>query len=158
MGDAMTRYADEIWLPVPGYETRYEVSDLGRVRSLGLPSADGIRSFPPRILRPGPGNCGHLSVALTRSGTATTHMVHRLVLETHFIGPRRPKDETRHYDGNPQNNRLDNLLWGSRSDNIQDAIRHGTFRKKRPVDYESPAFLKRLVKDRKRFARLRGEA
>lgn len=50
--------------------------------------------------------------------------VHRLVLET-FIGPCPPKMECRHLDGNPANNRLDNLVWGTRKENMRDRTYHG---------------------------------
>ena len=119
----------ERWRPVAGGEG-YEVSDFGRVKSL--------RWTPPRILKPGPSNYGHLSVVL---GPRNTRMVHQLVLIA-FVGPRPPKMEVRHLDGNPANNRLENLCWGTRSDNIRDAIRHGTWHsEKRQVGWRSPATL-----------------
>jgi len=125
----MNRYAtEELWLPVPGAETRYEVSNFGRVKSLGRPAIGkrkSARGIPPRILKPGPSSTGYLSVLLTRAGGS--HNVHVLVLKTHFIGPRRPGDEARHRDGTRTNNRLDNLVWGSRSDNIRDAVAHGSW-------------------------------
>lgn len=50
--------------------------------------------------------------------------VHRVVLET-FVGPRPRGAVCRHLDGNPENNRLDNLCWGSKSENWRDACDHG---------------------------------
>lgn len=52
-------------------------------------------------------------------------LIHRLVLEA-FVGPRPDGLEARHRDGDPTNNRLDNLLWGTSSDNENDKRRHGT--------------------------------
>jgi HNH endonuclease/NUMOD4 motif len=114
---------DETWRPVPGFEGLYEVSNFGRVRSLGRPSRNGIRSFSPRMLRPGPSNYGHLSVVL---GRRNTRMVHQLVLQA-FVGSRPLGMEVRHLDGDPTNNRLENLCWGTRTENIHDAMRHGTW-------------------------------
>lgn len=51
-------------------------------------------------------------------------MVHRLVLET-FVGPCPPGMECRHLDGDKQNNRLDNLCWGTHQENEKDKVRHG---------------------------------
>jgi hypothetical protein len=130
-------HADEQWRPVPGFEGKYEVSDLGRVKSL--------RWTPPRILRPGPSNYGHLSVAL---GQRNTRMIHQLVLLA-FVGPRPPGQEARHLDGDPANNRLDNLCWGTRGDNIRDAVRHGTWESdKRAAGRRSTANLAGLVRAR----------
>ncbi len=62
----------------------------------------------------------------TADGTKKSVLVHVLVLRA-FVGEKLPGQETRHLDGNPLNNRLDNLCWGTRSENVRDRIRHGTF-------------------------------
>lgn len=54
-------------------------------------------------------------------------LVHRLVLET-FVGPCPDGMECRHLDGNSNNNNLKNLCWGTKKENMQDAIKHGTHR------------------------------
>lgn len=51
-------------------------------------------------------------------------LIHRLVLEA-FRGPCPEGWETRHRDGDPSNNNLDNLLWGTKAQNGYDRIRHG---------------------------------
>ena len=136
---------EERWLPVFGFEDLYEVSDLGRVKSLGRPYCNGVRSFPPRILRPGPSNYGHMSVVL---GRGNTRMVHTLVLEA-FVSPRPPGMDSCHNDGNPKNNRLDNLRWDTRSNNIRDGVRHGTWESAaRTAGRRSAAQLAGLVKAR----------
>jgi hypothetical protein len=127
----------ERWKPVVGFEQWYEVSDMGRVRS--------SRRGGLRILRPGLSTGGHLSVAL---GRGNTRMVHALVLAA-FVGPRPPGADSRHLDGNYINNRLDNLSWGTRSENIRDAIRHGTWEsEKRAAGRRSPANLASLARAR----------
>ena len=68
---------------------------------------------------------GYLKVSLRRDGMRYIRAIHRLVLET-FIGPCPPGMETRHLDGNPANNRLDNLRWGTKAENEADKVRHGT--------------------------------
>ncbi len=64
---------------------------------------------------------GHIKVTL--KGKAA--LVHRLMLEA-FVGPCPPGMQCRHIDGNPANNRIENLAWGTRSENVMDAVRHGT--------------------------------
>lgn len=92
----------------------YEVSSLGRVRS--------NRHKTSRILTPYYGGDGYLNIKLGR-GFQTS--IHRLVLSSFFAPP--PGDvECRHLDGNPHNNRLDNLRWGTRSENYHDRHAHGT--------------------------------
>lgn len=124
-------HEQEQWLDVVGFEKSYEVSNLGRVRSKDRSWMQRSRlgnmyehCVKGRVLRPGPSNYGHLSVVL---GRGNTRMVHTLVLEA-FVGPRpSPKHDARHLDGNPKDNRLSNLSWGTRSENIRDAVRHGTW-------------------------------
>ena len=102
------------WLPVPGYEYLYEVSDDGQVRRNG------------RVLKMQPSWSGHLFVSLSRYSHKKNVHVGRLVLLT-FIGPAPDGTECRHYpDQNPSNNRLENLSWATRRTNVLDKIEHGT--------------------------------
>jgi transcriptional regulator with XRE-family HTH domain len=79
-----------------------------------------------KILKTGKyGIYGHLEITLCKNGVRKKHKVHRLILET-FVGPCPPGMECRHLDGNPQNNRLDNLCWGTPKENQADRIVHGT--------------------------------
>lgn len=109
----------EEWRPVVGFEGLYEVSDQGRVRSAPRPKTRG------GLLRPGGHRSGHLHVVLSRAGRVCTRQVHRLVLEA-FTGPCPEGQECRHLNGDPADNRHVNLCWGTRSENVQDMIRHGT--------------------------------
>lgn len=118
---------EEVWLPVTGFEGFYSVSNLGRVRSEArvVPGRWGPKRVRERILVLTPRNkVGHLGVALHREGEQVSAWVHRLVLVT-FEGPPPKGMECLHRDGDPTNNRLDNLRWGYRSENVQDALRHG---------------------------------
>jgi hypothetical protein len=115
----------EEWRPVPGFPN-YEVSSEGRVRSLdhvvwGGPRA-GFYTKKGRMLRPGAASHNYPTVVLGRGNTRT---VHSLVAEA-FIGPYPPGQEVRHKDGDRSNPRLENLEYGTRADNVRDAIRHGT--------------------------------
>lgn len=113
----------EVWKSIPGHEGRYEVSDLGRVRSLPQTTSDG-RRLASKVLCGRPQRSGHLSVPLTSAGTCRNALVHRLVLIA-FVGPPPLGMHALHSDGNPANNRLSNLRWGTPSENSFDAVRHG---------------------------------
>ena len=104
----------ETWKLVPGYDGKYEVSDQGQIRSYQ-------RRPEGRILRPGRMPGGHLSVAL---GRKNSQCVHKLVLLA-FVGVAPDKHECLHINGNPADNRLSNLRWGTRSENMKDAYAHG---------------------------------
>lgn len=78
----------------------------------------------PLILRPGKMVGGYLFVNLYQAAKVKTPVtVHRLVLEA-FVGPRPDGMECRHLDGDPANNRLANLAWGSPVENASDRKRH----------------------------------
>lgn len=110
------RQESERWLPVPGYEGLYEVSDLGRVRSLRSGQLRSLCSTPknpyPRLV-------------LTGRGQRVTKLVHRLVLIA-FVGDPLPGTEVCHGNGDPADNRLKNLRWGTSAENQADRLRHGT--------------------------------
>jgi hypothetical protein len=121
----------EQWLPIPGYEGFYEVSDEGRVRSIDrevyAPQCGGTRPVYGIILRLFPyDKIGHLAVSLWREHKISQRRVHGLVLLT-FVGPRPPGHMARHFpDRDPANNRLSNLQWGTAKENSSDMIVHGT--------------------------------
>ena len=123
----------EQWLPVVGYEGFYEVSDMGRVRSLDratpMKTATGkmtMRRVAGRILKPGTAGRGYPYVNLMREHKRQkTRDVHRLVLEA-FVGPKPDGLVTRHLNGDRLDNRLENLAYGTYSENMADNLRHGT--------------------------------
>lgn len=106
----------EQWRPVVGFPD-YSVSDRGRVVSYKRPT--------PRVMRTRVHEDGYLLLSLSRAGQKSTHKVHRLVAEA-FIGPRPGGQVTRHLDGNPANNVVSNLAYGTPSENTLDAVQHGT--------------------------------
>lgn len=119
----------EQWRDVPGYEGHYQVSDLGRVKSLARNNIriDGSANpIKDRILRGTPDGWGYLTYHLSRNNKPWNVGVHRLILLA-FIGPP-PEDRPYacHRDDDPKNNTLSNLRWASPSDNIRDSVRNGT--------------------------------
>lgn len=108
----------ENWRAVPGHPG-YEVSDLGRVRSYR--NRQGHPTPTPRLLSPAIVQ-GYRHIKLGRSRQTKVHL---LVLEA-FVGPRPDGMLCRHLDGNPLNNRLSNLRWGTPEENYADRHLHGT--------------------------------
>jgi hypothetical protein len=106
------------WRSVVGYEGFYEVSNEGHVRSLRRYRCAG------RVLHPAPDKDGYLTVSLCRLGIAKTRFVHHLVLEA-FVGLRPPGAQARHLNDFPWENRLENLAWGTRAENLDDYHRNG---------------------------------
>ncbi len=115
---------NEVWKHVPDFEG-YQVSNFGRVRSLGRLSQDG-KQLRLRILRPSPKPNGYMRVTLTKlDGSYSQPYVHRLVLKA-FIGEPEPHQVCCHGDGDRSNNNLNNLRWGTESENQLDRVKHGT--------------------------------
>ena len=117
----------EEWRPVVGYEGLYEVSSLGRVRSLDrwVRANSGRRRTGVRYFTPSPSGKSRKYKKVLLRNPDKQHLVHRLVLEA-FVGPRPDNCEARHLDGDPSNNRLDNLAWGTKAENEADKVKHGT--------------------------------
>lgn len=110
----------EAWKTIPGYEGVYEVSDLGRVRSVNRIDALG-RTKRSVVLKQGLDDKGRPCVGLQ----SKTYRVSVLVL-TAFVGTKPQGMEGCHYDGDPTNNTLSNLRWDTRSANTKDVVAHGT--------------------------------
>lgn len=78
-------------------------------------------------MSPDAGEQGHLRVTLYRDGTPSRELVHRLVL-TAFVRRGLPSEQGRHLDGDPSNNVVSNLAWGTQADNWKERKRHGNHR------------------------------
>ncbi len=117
----------EEWRPIPGCEG-YEASSIGRIRSVDrvVETVQGPKRYAGTILRPAiAGPSGYLKVQVRRDGVMQTRRVHVLVLET-FAGPCPHGFEARHLNGYSLDNRIENLCWGTPSENSHDKLEHGT--------------------------------
>ena len=105
----------ERWVTLPS-NARYEVSDQGRIRNA---ETGAVKRCPI-------GTRGGYPMAQLWTGERNlSRPIHALVLES-FEGPRPSGAEIRHLNGNPLDNRLSNLRYGTKSENMLDAVRHGT--------------------------------
>jgi hypothetical protein len=119
----------EEWRPIPGWECAYEVSSHGRVRSLarivivrGRSDGQTSKQVRGRILKASLSD-GRPVVNLRSDDMRRHALVHHLVLEA-FVGPRPDGQECRHLDDNRQHNKLSNLEWGTRLENMDDRRRN----------------------------------
>ena len=119
----MTNDTRETWMPVVGYEGSYEVSDKGRVRSLDRLDSRGHRLSGQMLRTPLNGN-GYPSFGPCANGTQRPMTVHAAML-TAFVGPAPLGHEGCHGNGDRTDNRLENLRWGTRSENVLDKVKHG---------------------------------
>lgn len=124
----MVKIDSPAWRPVPGWESYYEVSSSGLVRSLPrtvLRRNGRQLSIPGQLLSPAPSPDGYLAVQLVAPGRRQRRRVHVLVLAG-FVGPRPAGLEGCHNNGNQLDNRLSNLRYDTHSENTLDSVRHGT--------------------------------
>lgn len=94
---------EEIWKDIPDYDGVYQVSNLGRVRSVKIKTASQI-------------NSGYLKVTLTKNGIEKPFLVHRLVASLFCENPR-GCTTVNHLDENKTNNCADNLQWCTYKEN-----------------------------------------
>ena len=116
---------EEIWKDIPGYEGRYQASDKGRIKVLPykLSRSDGTIAYrKEKILKAYTNKAkgGYLQVAIgsMRDGTRITKYVHSLVAET-FLGERPAGYVVCHKNGDPADNRIENLRY--------DTVQHNTW-------------------------------
>lgn len=110
----------ERWRPVPGHDG-YEVSDLGRVRSINRLVQRGLHFVRRKgcDLKPATSRSGHRCVVLAPAGTKQIHAIVMLA----FVGPYPEGAEILHLDGDASNNALVNLKYGTRAENVRQAYR-----------------------------------
>jgi hypothetical protein len=119
----------EQWRAIPGYEGYYEASSIGRVRSVAR-SVAAVRggktviwNLKSKNIRPR-SKLGYSQVTLSVAAVHRHFRVHRLVLES-FVGPCPDGMEALHANDIRDDNRLENLRWGTRTENLHDMVRNG---------------------------------
>ena len=116
------RYTDVEYLEIEGYPN-YRVGSDGSVWTLKTQNGKGLRDEWKRLSLT-KNNFGYVHVCLCHQNIAKSFTVHGLVIRA-FHGPNPGEMVCRHLDGNPSNNRPENLAWGTHKDNEDDKRRHG---------------------------------
>lgn len=117
---------NEEWRELTGYKN-YQISNLGRIRSL----AKVVRPSNPylskgKMLSQYYNDSGYLCVGISLHRKTHPERIHRLMAQA-FIPNPSSLPCVLHINGIRDDNRLDNLYWGTKKDNAEDAIKHGTF-------------------------------
>lgn len=119
---------NEIWKDIPGYERYYQASTLGRVRSIRLRNGVSDKERPtPLILKTRAYKHGYHQLTLGTGNSMASYRLHRLIALT-FHGPCPEECECLHINGNPSDNRAENLRWGTKKENSHDKVIHGVKR------------------------------
>ena len=102
----------EVWKDIKGYENLYEISNFGNVRNKN------------KQIKKQYDNKGYLCVELYKKNKRKHFRIHRLVMMT-FNDNSNHKLDINHIDGNKYNNKIDNLEWCTRKENLDHAVRKG---------------------------------
>lgn len=116
----------EIWKDIPEYEGLYQISNLGKVKSLErkVKNKNGYRIVKEKILKNIINSKGYYIVILRKNNKNDLRLVHRLIGENFIPNPNNYPC-INHIDGNKQNNNIKNLEWCTYQHNIKEAFRLG---------------------------------
>lgn len=120
----------EVWKDIQGYEGMYQVSDLGRVRSLTRVAHNG-KCYKGKVLKPVPDGAGYLQVFLRKEAKTQRCYIHRLVAIAFIENPDN-KTQVNHLNETQKwNNRVDNLSWATPKENANWGTRNERSNRKR---------------------------
>lgn len=140
---------EEIWKDIIGYEGLYQVSSLGRVRSLDryvVDSLENRRFYKGKVLSPVKDTDGYLKVGLSYNGKCKKCLVHRLAAQA-FIENFDNLPEVNHKDEDKTNNNVDNLEWCTAKYNSN----YGTSIERRKVKMINNGYFLDLNSDEKKI-------
>lgn len=130
-----TELAQERWRDIEGYDGMYQVSDLGRVRSLKYGKV--------RVLRAQKNHKGYLQIGLCRDGKQKCYKIHRLVAQAFIPNDDSSKTQVNHIDECKQNNRKDNLefctpQYNMNYNGLQYRRQHPKYKRSKIKEYYRP--------------------
>lgn len=136
----------EVWRKVDGFDQFYEVSNAGRVRTVEhkITRCNGrVQTINGRILKQSNDEYGYPQVGIR----GKTVKVHRLVALA-FLGKRENGMEIRHLDGNPSNNTVQNLEYGTHQENMLDCYKYrGCIKRGQRLSRSMATNIARMIRD-----------
>lgn len=116
---------NEIWKDVPLYKGFYQISSLGRVKSVQRLSFNGNSWFvqKEKIMKPQKTKNGYLQICFCQFGVSEPFYVHRIVAEAFIKRKHKKEIQVNHKDGNKENNSVENLEWTTPSKNMKHSYR-----------------------------------
>ena len=108
---------NEVWKDIPDYEGLYQVSNLGRIKSLNF-----NKTGKEKIMKPRTGNRYYM-IALWKNGIRKDYLLHRIIAETFIPNPQN-KPFINHKDENCFNNSINNLMWCTHKENMNWGTRN----------------------------------
>lgn len=140
----------EEWKDIQGFEGLYQASSHGRIKSVERTEMclGGVRRRAEKILKPWILRSGYLMVAMSKDGRVTHKSVHRIVLSTFRPGG---TGDANHINFVRSDNRLKNLEWCTRKQNIHHSRAHGRWTKEASRKGGVNAWKGKSSDDRKAF-------
>lgn len=115
---------EEVWKDIPEYENLYQVSNLGRIKSLSryVDVREGVKIHINERVKPHYINKkGYCQIGLCKDGIRKGFLVHRLVADAFIPNPQNKKT-VNHINCDKSDNRIENLEWATYSENIKHAF------------------------------------
>ena len=132
----------EVWKDIPGYEGHYQVSNFGRVKSVERISTTGQR-LSEKVMKTCRDRGGYDFIGLWLDGRKKNFKIHRLVIETFNPIDGMENLDCNHIDEDKTNNRLENLEWMTRKENLN----YGAHNKKISEAHSLPILCVELDKE-----------
>lgn len=144
----------EIFKDIEGYEGKYQISNLGRVKSLARiaksgPNNSATQYLPEKILKVDVIRSGYEQVSFWKDGKKKNHLVHRLVAKA-FIPNHQNLTDVNHIDECKTNNSASNLEWTTKKDNLN----HGTVKQR--ISKSNKGFIKHRKLTEEDASKIRG--
>lgn len=120
----------EIWKPIKSYEGYYEVSNLGRVRSLtrkiertnpNEPTKKRLFTYYGKLIPFWITKKGYLRITLNKNSHKSNHLIHRLVANAFLVNSEH-KEQVNHINGIKTDNRVNNLEWVTNYENYTHSV------------------------------------
>lgn len=144
----------EVWKYIEGYEGKYQVSNMGRVKSVERKvkhPKGGLMILRSRILKPASAAGGYAVVNLSKKNKAKLMYIHRAVALSFLDNPKN-KQQVNHINGNKRDNSASNLEWCTPKENMKHASSSGLVKHNGSQSVNSKLKEKDVKKIRKEYS------